>query len=113
VLAVEVAAIVQLDFVFAVVIRHSFKLSPLSVSFSNLIYGNRYGLCSNVSATSSSTSVAMSASLSQELVAALHEVMSEALMLITSLLGVLWTLTDARPPATSMVFSSGVIDRYR
>jgi hypothetical protein len=34
-------------------------------------------------------------------------------MLITSLLGVLWTLTDARPPAVPMVFSSGVIDRYR
>jgi hypothetical protein len=67
-----------------------------------------YGFCSNELATSSSTTVAISANLSQEFVAARHEVMSEALMLITSLLGVFWTLIDARPPAVSMVFSSGL-----
>src|SRR5660398_245647 len=111
-LAVEVAAIVQPDFVFAVVVLHSFKLSPKYIILYSIKRAD-FGLCSNVLATSSFTSAAISASLSQEFVAARHDVISEALILITSLLGVLCILTDARTPAVLIVFSSGVIDLYR
>jgi hypothetical protein len=92
-----------------VVVRYSFKIL-LEERFSS---GNSFAQFFKVSATSSSTSVAISANLSHEFVADRHDATSEAVMSMIILSAVSRTVTEERVPAMAIVSNSGVIDRYK
>jgi hypothetical protein len=106
---VEVVVVEQLDFEFGVVVRYSFKIL-LEERFSS---GYSFASFFKASATSSSTSVAISANFSHEFVADRHEATSEAVMSMISFSAVFRTVTEERVPAMAMVSNSGVIDRYK
>lgn len=107
--AVEVVVVAQLDFEFGVVVRYSFKIL-LEGCFPS---GNSFAQFFKISATSSSTSVAISANLSHEFVADRHEATSEAVMSMISFSAVSRTITEERVPAMAIVSNSGVIDRNK